>query len=66
MSLIIAMGHIVVRQGLVAGILGVEVGFGQRERVRILVGNLAVQQERVAGIERCEVVEVAHFLCNMG
>lgn len=53
----------VVHEGLVARLLDVEVGLGEREGVGFLVRVFAVEEERVAGVERGEVVEIAHFLC---
>lgn len=51
-----------VHERLVARLLVVEFCLGQGEGVRVLVGNLAVEQQGVARIERREGVEVAHFL----
>ncbi|KAL2284534.1 hypothetical protein FJTKL_08905 [Diaporthe vaccinii] len=43
-------------------LLGVELCLGHGKVVRVGMGDLAVQQQGVAGVERSEVVEVAHFL----
>lgn len=52
-----------VDERLVACLVVVQFCLCQGESVRVLVRDLAVEQQGVAGVERCERVEVAHFLC---